>query len=44
MTTSGYIFLADIENWTVSHPEAIARLPDGARYTWAGSDGAWWEA
>jgi hypothetical protein len=43
----GYINLADIDGWTVSHPEALRRLreraPEGARYVWAGDDGAWFE-
>lgn len=39
-----YIYLADITpNWTVTHPEALARLPDGYEYVWAGNDGAWAE-
>lgn len=38
-----YVYLADIPNWTIDHPEAIARLPEGYHYVWAGLDGAWCE-
>lgn len=40
---SVYIYLSDIESWTVTHPEALARLPEGCHYTTAGSSGAWYE-
>lgn len=38
-----YIYLDDIDGWTVDHPEALARLPAGYRYVWAGLSGAWAE-
>lgn len=39
-----YIYLADLgADWTVTHPEALARLPEGYSYVWAGQDGAWAE-
>ena len=38
-----YIYLNDIPSWTVTHPEAVQRLPAGCHYTIAGSDGAWYE-
>lgn len=38
-----YIYLDDIDGWTVTHPAAVARLPAGYAYTIAGDSGAWAE-
>ena len=35
-----YIYLADIDSWSICHPEALRRLPDGFIYGWAMDDGA----
>ena len=44
---TGYIYLGDIKDWTVDHPEAVKRLheqaPEGAVYSFALADGAMWE-
>ena len=39
---SQYIYLADLgADWTVTMPDALARLPEGYTYDLAGADGAW---
>jgi hypothetical protein len=38
-----FIHLGDIEGWTIDHPEALTRLPEGYEYVFAAESGAWAE-